>query len=61
MIWADEDPTEDEAPLACPGCSAVGDAPCDAGCVYADAPEPLSAEADRWLDERLSDHWEDIF
>jgi hypothetical protein len=69
MIWADEDPTEDEEPLRCPGCPAVGDAPCERGCAYEDEPAlAFATAADRWQDEQHSsdrdpdpDPWADIF
>jgi hypothetical protein len=68
-LWPVDDPTEDEEPLHCPGCDAVGDAPCERGCVYAEPGPHLASDiVDRWQDEEHSsdrdpdpDPWEDIF
>jgi hypothetical protein len=72
-IWPADDPTAEPDPLHCPGCGAVGDAPCASGCVYvvhAGSDEMgFAVYADAHLDEQASsdrdtdpgDAWEDIF
>jgi len=67
-IWPIDDDTPDEEPLHCPGCPALGDAPCEPGCVYADPPDAYATAADVQHDEQTSsdrdppdDPWEDIF